>query len=709
MCGLSAIITLERRAHGDENGDDKSRDELRSRLSSSLDLIKHRGPDAQDIWINLDNSVALGHCRLSIVDLSPQGEQPLHDDEGHIHAVVMGEIYDDDVLRERCIQKFGYKFRGHSDSELVIALYKHYGAPAFLEHLRGEYAFVIYDDRSGEIIAARDRFGVKPLFWTRVGNTLLVAAEMKAFIPLGWIPEWNVNGIALSSCFVGSDTIFKDVYRLRPGYYLTASPDGRVGTHEYWDIHYRDKREIETRSVDEMVMSVREKIIESVRVRLRADVPVGIYLSGGIDSSAIAGITKYLVEEKGQRIGSQDIKKKLACFTIQFDKDSGFDESEIAERTANFLGVDVYVKNMNEAAMVRHFEDCIWHNEHHCWDLGTVGKFALSELPRENGFKVILSGEGADELFAGYQWFVPEFLLETDQSSPDLPLQRDDDLRRRLGEKAGQDILGVFSRVGTDRSDSGIEAELKLRLNKVGSPASMATRLTPREIFVPSLQTRYSSADVVRGVIDAWSPSAQEKVMNDWHPVHTSMYAWSKCQLPNYILTALGDRCEMAHSIEGRPPFLDHQLADLMGSIPPSLKMYYGPQGKGPDAGNNTWWHNADAQAAAQFWEKWILREAVKPFITEELYLRRKHFYSAPVLWPRDGPLHSLFKRLLTEEHVRALGFVDWPEIRKSLEQGFGEKADLSATRKCIIVGSFVTLSKRFGVPRARVEDNIIV
>jgi asparagine synthase (glutamine-hydrolysing) len=158
--------------------------------------------------------VALGHCRLSIVDLSPEGEQPLHDEEGHIHAVVVGEIYDDDILREQCIRDFGYKFRGHSDSELVVALYKHYGAPAFLEHLRGEYAFVIYDDRSGQVIAARDRFGVKPLFWAVVGDKLLIAPEVKAFLPLGWAPEWDVDSILLNSCYVGSETVFKDVHRV---------------------------------------------------------------------------------------------------------------------------------------------------------------------------------------------------------------------------------------------------------------------------------------------------------------------------------------------------------------------------------------------------------------------------------------------------------------------------------------------------------------
>ena len=158
-----------------------------------------------------DHRRTLSKC---IVDLSSQGDQPLQDQDGSIHAVVTGEIYNDEPLREQCIQEFGYNFSGHSDSELVVALYKHHGAPGFLEHLRGEFAFVIYDERSGEVIAARDRFGVKPLFWTMVEDRLLFASEIKAFLPLGWKAEWDVHNLVRNSCFVGSDTWFKGVKRV---------------------------------------------------------------------------------------------------------------------------------------------------------------------------------------------------------------------------------------------------------------------------------------------------------------------------------------------------------------------------------------------------------------------------------------------------------------------------------------------------------------
>ncbi|KAI1848433.1 hypothetical protein JX266_005739 [Neoarthrinium moseri] len=676
MCGLSVVVKLSgTSSSGKSDSREVTISDLKSKLIASLKLIDHRGPDARDVWINAENTVGLGHCRLSIVDLSPEGEQPLHDDEGHIHAVVMGEIYDNDRLRKLCSKEFEYKFRGHSDSELVVALYKHYGAPKFLDYLRGEYAFVIYDDRSGEVIAARDRFGVKPLFWTIVDGKLLMAPEIKAFLPLGWQPAWNIDGIVQNSCFVGSETIFQGVNRLQPGHYLTVFSNGYISEREYWDLKYQDKRHVETRSIDELVAEVREQIIEAVRVRLRADVPVGIYLSGGLDSSTVAGITKYLVEERGEK------------------------------RTADYLGVDFHVKDMNEAELAKHFEDCVWHNEHHAFDLGTVGKFALSELPRSNGFKVILSGEGADELFAGYPWFISEFLLEPDRSSPNLVLQTDDVLRQKLYQRSINDILATFNIIGSSNLNClDIDPELKARMNNLFAPFNFANRAhTGQDLFLPSLQDRFSPMDKLRAVIDAWSPSAQEDIMNRWHPLNSAMYAWSKSQLPNFILTALGDRCEMAHSIEGRPPFLDHNLAELMGTIPPSLKMHYGSKGKGPDSGTSAWWSKDGDQAASHFWEKWILREAARPFITEELYLRRKHPYTAPVVWPKGGPLHQLFTRLLTEENVDALGFVHWPTVEDSLEKGFGENADPGALRKCLIVGGWVTMKERFGIPRAQV------
>jgi asparagine synthase (glutamine-hydrolysing) len=220
----------------------RSKQLLVEQLQASIDAINHRGPDETGVWISDDASVALGHCRLSINDLTPSGRQPLTSDDGNIHAVVNGEIYDQDRLRQLCAEKHGYKFSSESDSELVLALYKIFGAPGFFKHLRGEFAFVLYDDRPGKrrVIAARDRFGIKPMVWTTVGDKILMASEAKAFLPLGWKAEWDVKSIATSGWQLDDRTLFKGVRKLLPGHWVEIT-NGGLKTYRYWDAEYEDK------------------------------------------------------------------------------------------------------------------------------------------------------------------------------------------------------------------------------------------------------------------------------------------------------------------------------------------------------------------------------------------------------------------------------------------------------------------------------------
>jgi asparagine synthase (glutamine-hydrolysing) len=366
----------------------------------------------------------------------------------------------------------------------------------------------------------------------------------------------------------------------------------------------------------------------------------------------------------------------------------------------------MYTKDMNEAEIAANFEDAVWHNEHQGFDLNTVGKYCLSELPRQHGFKVILSGEGADELFAGYPWFPCDFLSEPDNSMPHLLLQRDTKLRQQLHEKTRGDLLKMFSFLANEvYQELDMDPVSSKKLNKVLSPTLFAMGLIGSEMYVKPLREKCSALERLRAKMDTWSPQAQEKIQNSWHPLHTGMYTWCKSQLPNILLTALGDRCEMAHSIEGRPPFLDHELAELVGRMPPSVKMHYGPDVTGPQSGETTsqWFGKGEDAGASKFWEKWILREAAKPFITEELYTRRKHPFTAPVVWKKGGPMHQLFSRLLTKENVEAVGFLDWSFIADALDRGFGEGADVPSFRSCQLAGSLVTISQRFGVARAEV------
>jgi asparagine synthase (glutamine-hydrolysing) len=633
----------------------------------------------------------LGHNRLSINDLSPDGHQPIHSDDGHIHAVVNGEIYDFDRLHETLARDHGYQFKGRSDSEVLVALYKVYGAPVFLDHLRGEFAFVLYDDRDGKVIASRDRFGIKPLFYTVLGDSdnkrLLIAAEAKAFMSMGWEPEWDVQSLVEGSWQFDDQTLFKGVKKVLPGYWMEVSDDGEMFHHRYWDTDYKDKvrsvrasqrevtgsccklttrqREVETRSMEEMVQGVRGRLIEAIKLRLRADVPIGIYLSGGIDSSLLAGIVTNLVHEEGIKIGSEDATKRVSCFTIQFPSESGFDESPIAQRTADWLGVKLFRKDVNEAVLAQNFADSAYHCEHHNGDLNSVGKFTLSTLPRELGFKVILTGEGADELFAGYPLFPLDLLHEPDLALPDFPLTKDTELLENLYTSSSRDIKLLFDSTGIFNHGWDDCEAFKLTNNSSMVPGSLVWQ-PYLEYMAPWVRERWAGLDCRNTVSSSHSPEVLEKMQHKWHPLHTS----------------------------------DHHLADYVNNLPPSLKMWYTPDGTKEKSNQGIWFHTSGAVRDV-LTEKYILREAGKDFITEELYRRKKHPYSAPSSWPVEGPIHQMFTKLLTKERVENLGFLDWSVVEHALNTGFGPGSIPRSFRLINFVGAWVVMSERFGIKKA--------
>lgn len=355
MCGFVAVYThtaaADSSSGGPESpaaGESNAGPALSRQLERSLELIKHRGPDGCDVWVNDEATVGLGHCRLAINDTSPSGSQPLHSADDQIHAVVIGEIYEYEELRRYC-EGGGYTFRGHSDSELVLALYSMHGAPGLFRHLRGEFSFVIVDERADarKVIAARDRFGIKPLFWTVDQGRVLFVAEAKAFLGLGWTPAWDAESIASSRWLADDRTVFQGVRKLAPGHWMEIGPESslaELGTRPYWDQQYAtnaardDGEKHDEDSVARMVQSVREKLVDAVRVRLRADVPMGLYLSGGIDSSAVAGIVAHLVSREGSKFGScrtDDTGRppRIKCFTVGYT-DATYDESgELQRRT----------------------------------------------------------------------------------------------------------------------------------------------------------------------------------------------------------------------------------------------------------------------------------------------------------------------------------------------------------------------------------------
>ncbi|KAL9124269.1 MAG: hypothetical protein Q9217_006387 [Psora testacea] len=651
MCGISAIVALADPAQdGHRLRGDNDQDALTREMEDSLQLIKHRGPDSNGIWINPDQRIVFGHNRLAINDLSPRGNQPLHSADGTIHAIVNGELYGYEKLKADLVQSTGYQFLSNCDSEIVLALYEAYGL-RFLQYLKGEFAFCLYDSRKKLFIAARDRYGIKPLFWTIQKQRLLVAAEIKAFLPLGWQPEWDVRSLVEGGWNFDDRTLFKDGVR-------------------------------DVRNESDILQGVRDRLMEAVRVRLRADVPIGVYLSGGIDSSVIAGLATHLSKDLGTNIGSIPSKDRVTCFCVQFDKTSGFDESgsdaltfaDIAERTAEYLGVKLHKHHMNEEAIALRFEDATWHCEHHNRDLNYVGKFALSEVPRELGFKVVLTGEGADETFTGYQEYLPDVLREADMAwDSGLPENK----RLSMFNTAEAETAGWHGVIGANGEVQSM-SEGRCKLNGITTVATMPA-FNPSSVFADWTTSLHplNPQDVIANDV---SPIVIEKMQQTWHTINTAQYVWTKGHLANQFLSCLGDRTEMAHSIEGRTPFLDHHVAEYVNNIPPSLKVKW----------------NGDEG----FTRKYALREAMKSFVTQEAYERVKHPYSAPISYPVDGPLHKLLGKLLTKANMEQLGFVAWDKVKTLLDRGFGKKEALAA-RLAIIVAQWVVLAQRFGIATA--------
>ncbi|KAL8764776.1 MAG: hypothetical protein Q9209_007885 [Squamulea sp. 1 TL-2023] len=701
---------------------------LEYQLASSLDAINHRGPDSHGIWISPDSNVGLGSCRLAINGLGPGGQQPFSNPDGTIHAVVNGELYDHHRIRDEMTQLSGYKFQGGSDSEIVVALYEYYGV-SFLSSLRGEFALSIYDSKKQLFLAARDRSGIKPLFWTVHNGNLLLASEAKALLPFGWRPEWDVRSIIDKGWLTEERTIFKGLRKIGPGHYLTCLSLDHISQGQYWDHDYPDKVSAivcctltqnayegvtdrtnknvsENRTEEEMIAGVRAKMLDAVRVRLQADVPVGIHLSGGIDSAVIAGMAKHLLDKGDVKLGS-DGEHQLRCLGIAFDKGSGYDESVIAQNTADFLSVDFQKTHMNEAELAANFEEAVWFDEQPHFELGFVGKHALSKLTRDSGLKTVISGkiqhcppleglidgdqgQGSDEIFGGYDVYLRDYLREPDMAWPNNDL--DEPTRVRELHASEISMTKAFT-TWTGHDGTKIPPHLSTEI------PTFAASMTIPHLFPSSWASQqFGTLSPQVTMIENIDVRIRDLMRKKWHPLHSAQYVWNRTALPNMLLTNLSDRTEMSHSVEGRVPFLDHHLMEYVNALPPSMKIRYDPE-------------------TGQLTEKWILREASRPFITDELYTRKKHTstitstntplqqpYSAPSIYPLGGPMHALMSKLITKENIEQLGFIDWSQTENLVSTAF-ESQDQVQLRSAFGIAQWVVLGQRFGIPRAEASE----
>lgn len=595
MCGLVSIFS-------------RSREPIQaSMLCEALITLQHRGPDSSSYWIGgSERDVGLGHARLSIIDIEG-GQQPLL--AGNNALVVNGEFYDYKRIRDDLISR-GFHFKTQSDSEILLPLYQEMGLEC-LSKLRGEFAFSLYDSSSHSLFCARDRFGIKPLFYYSDSNRTIVASEIKAILACGIKPTWNREA---ASRFVShflyhpEETLFSGIRQVPPGHFMIVNQDG-VRIHSYWDLNYNSQQLPDSTSERDLTLRFREIFEESVRLRLVADVPIGIYLSGGLDSSAIFGMATHL------------LTKPPKAFTVKFT-DSLYDESQIALETAKFHGTDISFVEVTERDLADNFKLSIWHSETCFTNTHAIAKFLLSRRVRDSGYRVVLTGEGSDEVLGGYSHFLVDFLKQNSVSKADF-----DDNLQTLWEanvaSRGVMISNTHRQIADYQNSVGFTPEFLL-------PPEGAYDLVDQLYGLNA--GRYCEANPHQHVLAAIKLDAIANA--DF--MHRSMYLWTKTVFPNYLLNCLGDRMEMAHSVEARVPFLDHRLVEFLQNIPSHLK-YRGQV------------------------DKYLLRQAVQDIVTPQVLNRPKHPFLSPshIDKQNKGPLFDLFQDSLRSEAFARLELFD--------------------------------------------------
>lgn len=678
MCGISAWLSLGTpQQNGHTNASEKHRTKLATQLDCSVESMRHRGPDAKGVWVSPDGTAGLGHVRLSTRDLSCAGTQPLHSETDGIHVVVNGELYYDPQLRSDL--EADYTFHSTSDSEMVIALYKRYGNN-FLQHLRGEFSLVVYDSKRKVLVAARDRFGVKPLHYGIFDGKLLIATQCKGVVELlerKSSLKWDAKCFGEGGGHYGNRTLFNGIRKFPAGYSLVIrqGQDEKICFDQYWSTIYPENAGgVDKRPAEDLVNELRPKLLESVRLRLESsDVPVGILLSGGVDSSAVAGMAAHLAKQRVEA-GDVSVAQLPTCFTIGFPDDDELDESAIAQRTAEHLGLPIEKVIVDEQVLADEFDEACWLGEALMWDLQHIAKKALSRHISSRGLKVVLNGDGGDELFGGYSFYASDRLLADDERRA-ANLQNVDRAHR---EKLRAKYAGQNWWFGLSNTD--VEHEDKMA-KELGLPPAFCNMAVSRhdEWLLPEVRASSSPFQAIHDLLS----EKELKAMATYHPMHRGMLAWSKSILPNMVIAAISDGAEMAHGVESRPPFLDHVLAEFAQTLSADMLVHLEVD-KAPI-------------------EKWLFREAVKPFVTEEVYRKRKHAFAAPFKWKVGGPLYKKLTSLISRENIERLGFADWEKCKDIVDRSFCERDQL-VFRKVIWLAQIISIGLQFGVQPWRKE-----
>ncbi|MEI6083185.1 MAG: asparagine synthase (glutamine-hydrolyzing) [Verrucomicrobiota bacterium] len=621
MCGIAGILNMQPAEPPHEGA-----------LRQMLAMIRHRGPDQFGIY--LDEQVGLGSARLSIVDLGG-GQQPISNADGNLWIVFNGEVFNHVELRAE-LETRGHRFTTHTDTEVVLHLFEEAG-PACLARLNGQFAFAIWDRRRRSLFMARDRLGVRPLFYTQAGGALIFGSEIKAILADDRVRA-EIDPVALDQIFtywstLSPRTCFRGIQELPPGHFLTAR-DGQINVESYWRPEFPTSP---PRTEADYLAELRTLLVDAVKIRLRADVPVGAYLSGGLDSSLIAAIIRKVTANK------------LDTFSISFS-DPQFDESGFQQQMAKFLGTEHQVVHATHADIGQVFPEVIWHTETPVLRTSPAPMFLLSRLVRDRRYKVVLTGEGADEFLGGYDIFkeakVRRFWARQPASA----------WRSRLLQKLYPDIAGLAG-----SGSALLAAFFRQGLTEVESPDyshAIRWRNTRRICrFFSDELTDAIRRDPTGGTAVYYPPE-----FSQWGPLERSQYLEISIFLSQYLLSSQGDRMGMAHSVEGRFPFLDFRMVEFCNRLPARMKLR-GLQ------------------------EKYLLKQLGREWLPAEIWRRRKRPYRAPIRRSFfEGTPAAYVREILEPAAIRTAGLFN-PDRVSQLVAKTDQNRPMSETDEMALVG----------------------
>jgi asparagine synthase (glutamine-hydrolysing) len=570
-----------------------------------LQIIRHRGPDEFGLYV--DHRVALGSARLSIIDLST-GQQPIANEDNSLWIVFNGEIYNYLELRAE-LEQAGHRFSTRSDTEVILHLYEDLG-PECLHQLNGQFAIAIWDARQGTLFLARDRLGIRPLFYAQLSQGLVFGSEMKAVL-LDPRVQARFDPQALAQAFtfwapLAPRTVFEGILELPPGHCMLVR-EGSVSLTRYWGLTFPRAGEEVSLSQGEAAEQLRALLSDATRLRLRADVTVGSYLSGGIDSTYIAALIRRHTPES------------LCTFSIAFEE-SAFDERSYQEIATEFLNTDHRRTECKNTEIGRIFPEVVWHAEAPLLRASPAPMYLLSRLVHENGIKVVLTGEGADEFLGGYNIFKEDQVRRFWARQPDSTLRPL--LLRRLYpyiadlSRSGDAYLAAFFKRGlTDVDQAGYSHHIRWQ------GTSRLQRFLSEEM---------------RAALGPYDPIGEflgrlDGAHAGWSALGQAQYIEVTTFMSSYLLSSQGDRMMAANSVEGRFPFLDHRVVEFCGRLPPQFKIL-------------------------GLREKHILKKSAEGLLPREIYQRHKQPYRAPIHPAFVGQPLDYVQELLAPKAIRSSG-----------------------------------------------------